>query len=242
MKNTSLKLASASLAVLSFLSSAQAVVITVSNPSFETPVVTTASGYNNLGSLVGPVWTIVTAPDNYFNNVGGPEIYASSGFSGNQTLFNSAYADVGNIVSVRQVLSDNVAAGDYTLTVAAGLLDSIYGMNNSTTTMTFALQAFDGISTYTNVGAFTISSATLTGATIGTLTDYSFTTTVLSTDPLIGQSLVVSLGSTKEVAGGYTFPSYDNVRLDFTAVPEPSTLVLFGAAAALSIFIKRRRA
>lgn len=84
-----------------------------------------------------------------------------------------------------------------------------------------------------------------TSLTTKTMTDYSvgFSTFNGSNASLIGKSLTLFLGQAASgIANVYPVPSFDNVRLDATAVPESSTYALCGGLASLAwAFIARRR-
>jgi hypothetical protein len=83
---------------------------------------------------------------------------------------------------------------------------------------------------------FPTATTAVTGITNGTFEDFTatFTTTSVDTGGLFGEALAVQMGGNATVSSSAVgIGAFDNVRLDVTAVPEPSTraLLLLGAIA-----------
>jgi len=164
----------------------------------------------------------------------------NSGVTGNQTLFLEPYNDGGNSY-VYQNTSQAFAAGTYTLSVDVG-----YGLGFATdggnATANFQLLSYDGISYNYNLGvaATTVSAATL-GANNGSLLTYNYTLNLDGSEGFIGNNVVIFLQAQTTTPGSFQNVSYDNVRLDFAAVPEPTTAALAISGAAIVAFMARRR-
>ncbi|RPJ32247.1 MAG: PEP-CTERM sorting domain-containing protein [Verrucomicrobiaceae bacterium] len=222
-------------ALLGTVSTTHAASIAVINSSFESPV---TSDYVNInGGLPG--WSAPASVNTYVVKNGGLVSF-TSGVTGNQALFFEPYADGGNSY-VYQNTGAAFAAGTYTLTVDIG-----YGLGFATAggnaTANFQLLSYDGSPPYNySVGAAatTVSAATLAGHN-GNLLAYTYTLNLDGSEDFIGDAVVIFLQAQTTTPGTFQNVSYDNVRLNFTPIPEPSSVaMLLGGIGALTL--RRRR-
>jgi len=135
------------------------------------------------------------------------------------------------------------------LTTAASLLTIA---NNTTYTLTAAVgqEALTGAGGRAGfsagiellAGGVTIPAGSRFGITVvpGTFQDFSVSFTTGANDPLAGQALTVRLSQAGAAANQFPAPSFDNVRLDATVVPEPTAVALLGACG-LGLLARRRR-
>jgi hypothetical protein len=239
MKKMTLQSAAFLILVLA-MQAVQAQSIIVQNSSFEDPVTANYASINGPNGNDGlPGWSHPSWVNSYVVKNGGLVSY-TSGVAGNQTLFLEPYNDGGNSY-VYQNTSQAFAAGTYTLSVDVG-----YGLGFATdggnATANFQLLSYDGISYNYNLGvaATTVSAATL-GANNGSLLTYNYTLNLDGSEGFIGNDAVIFLQAQTTTPGSFQNVSYDNVRLDFTAVPEPSTAALtISWAAGLALMARRR--
>ena len=193
---------------------AHAAPITVQNHSFESPV---TSDYVSINPGL-PGWSAPADVNTYLINKTGPSGLTATNVTGNQFLFLEPYADGGNSY-VFQNTSQAFAAGTYTMTVDIG-----YGLGGATAggnaTANFQLLSYDGSSYNYTVGAAatTVSAATLAGHN-GNLQTYTFTLNLNGTESFIGDDVVIFLQAQTTTPGIWQNVSYDNVRLDFVALP-----------------------
>ena len=220
-------------ALLGTVSTTHAASIAVINSSFESPV---TSDYVNInGGLPG--WSAPASVNTYVVKNGGLVSF-TSGVTGNQALFFEPYADGGNSY-VYQNTGEAFAAGTYTMTVDIG-----YGLGFATdggdATANFQLLSYDGSTYNYSVGAATtVSAATLAGHN-GNLLAYTYTLNLDGTESFIGDDVVIFLQAQTTTPGTFQNVSYDNVRLDFTAIPEPSSVaMLLGGIGALTLLRRR---
>jgi|GEM_PF-2915376 len=146
--------------------------------------------------------------------------------------------------------SDPIAplvAGTYTLTVAVGArsttawrnIDYSIGLVGATSGElgTFAHQIMDPDSAAGNQPVFA-------GATDQVnIADVTYTFFVGVADPLIGENYFIRLRAENTGVGGtgtFTQANFDNVRLDFTPVPEPGSFLLVAGAVVVSGIHRRR--
>ena len=198
----------------------QAASVTIQNPSFEVTDLTAAGGNT---------WTNDLAPgggwinqDNTTSN-GSSFIEVIGGFSseGAQHIgIAPAWGigqDTGILFSANTRYTLSIAAGNRTNQSAAGNLsqygfaDGIGGINGSATFDAFA-----------NVAAGTFAEAP------------AYVFDVPAGSPLIGQPVIISLAS---VGPGRSH--FDNIRLDASAIPEPTTGLLAGLAGLMLLRRKR---
>jgi hypothetical protein len=157
---------------------------------------------------------------------------AGSGLQGNDFAFDD------NTAAFYQVLSglgSTIEAGTYTLTVALGQRP-----DQADAGAIFSLYTASGSSLDTQLVTSGIVGATADGA--GTFSDYQIQLIVPTGSGLIGDTLAVSLGGANlKDNTGIGNDDFDNVRLGFAAVPEPSTYTLMlGGMLALGFMVRRR--
>ncbi|MEO0487425.1 MAG: VPLPA-CTERM sorting domain-containing protein [Pseudomonadota bacterium] len=136
-------------------------------------------------------------------------------------------SDVGfsNNGGFSQVLTDTVAAGEYTLTVAVG-------DRADTSLPVYIVRLL--------AGTTTIADATDPSITSG-WADVVASVTIADGDALIGQNLAI------ELVGFGTQVNFDNVRLDFelatgpAPIPLPASVLLLGGAIGGMSLLRRRR-
>ncbi len=221
-------------ALLGTLSTTHAASILVANHSFEGPVTSDYVSIN--GGLPG--WSAPEFVNTYVVKNGGLVSY-TSGVTGNQALFLEPYNDGSNSY-VYQNTGETFAAGTYTMTVDIG-----YGLGFATdggnATANFQLLSYDGSSYNYTVGAAatTVSAATLAGHN-GSVQSYTYTLNLDGTEAFIDDAVVIFLQAQTTTPGIWQNVSYDNVRLDFTAIPEPSSVtMLLGGIGALTLLRRR---
>jgi hypothetical protein len=204
--------------------------ITVQNHSFEDPV--TADYTLVGGGLTG--WNS-SGPNTYVVKNGGLVSY-TTGVDGNQALFFEPYAD--RNVMVWQNTGATFAAGTYTLTVNVGMGTGFADFGEDASAE-FQLLAYDGSYNYNlGVAATTIPAAQLK-ASPGNLGTYTYTLALTGSESFIGDTVAIVLKADKNTS---TFQnvSYDNVRLNFTPIPEPSSVaMLLGGIGALTLLRRR---
>jgi hypothetical protein len=199
--------------------------ITVPNFSFEINPGNCNQCQGNTTAL--PDWSITNNPNNSFNNNSGAQPYSSGAFNSIGTGDGSNFAylnfDPGSpnsgytatITSAASVTT--IQPGTYTLTIAVG-------KNNRTNTYgstgNISLSLLDASNNDAVLASTLIPNNT---EPFGTFTDY--TVTYFSNGSLDGHSLLIQMSSTDPNASDTYQPGFDNVRLDFLAVPEPSTWI-----------------
>jgi hypothetical protein len=188
--------------------------ITVQNFSFEDPTLGTDqyTAYSSTTVDTIPGWTNgaysgvqhMSTPTDPNPNGGYDYLSVPDGV-------NAAYDDTSSPIS--QILSATLAPGEYTLTIAVG-----YRNNHN----------FDGgdFGLYTANGTM-LDSMAVTQPVQGTFQDETLTYDVTASNLNLGQQLQIELGGA--IGGGQSnYADYDDVRLNFTAAPEPSTCLLLG--------------
>jgi len=181
----------------------------------------TAGGFASTSSLASPTssfgfssssvyvsgWTSNAGFDTYS---GGIQWNYGYGNSPNTGFLNGI-----NRTMSQTLTGSTLAAGTYTLTLDVAKFQDARGFDLSA--------SFLAGST-----ALTASSSTTPTPTDGTLLTRSYSYDVSELDPLIGQTLGLNFSTI-----GDTAAMFDNVRVDFVAIPEPSSLALaalgFGA-------------
>ena len=213
---TKLSAVVAAFAVLSFTTNlAPAAVL---NASFELPDI--ADDTASFGSFTN--WTAV--------GDAGVQDYGVTQPPQPTDLLQHAFTNGGG--TLHQTLTDVIADGGvYTLTVDVGV--SIFTGSEGT------IRLFGSTSGFSTPLSNTNGTAELTGIAPPNgeyLLNQSVTYTALASgDPFAGQNLGVAL-----VGSSGTQVIYDNVRLDISAVPEPSTLVL-AVLGLVGLAVRRRR-
>jgi hypothetical protein len=226
-----LKTVLASLAAACVLTlTAHGQMINVLNASFEDPTLGAGqfTGYTPFGGVSNdmPDWTPVTS--------GGVQITGIQNATGTYTsgVDGSNFAYTNSSTPFYQVLSTDVGAGVYTLQVDLG-------ERTGTTVVggVFGLYTASG----GNLGpALTLGTETVLGATLtpGAFTNETLTVVVAPGDPNIGQSLAIGLSGVNDISNDNA--DFDNVRLNFTPIPEPSTYALMlGALLPLGLLYRR---
>jgi hypothetical protein len=220
---------------------------TIVDPSFESAYLPNAGDYtgedhqpaNGYGSGPGesnttqdnpiPGWTVTVAQSGIQNGLVS-SLYdgANSGLVGTNFAYNDGTAPFYQVLSGP---GSTFEAGTYTLTVAvgtrpdvetAGAVLSLYTASGSSLGTDIKNDDVAGVSSYT-----------------GTFTDETLTLTVNSGDSEIGQTIAIALagGNNK----GLDNDDFDNVRLTFDPIPEPSTYaMMLGGALMLGLMVRRR--
>jgi hypothetical protein len=223
-------------ALLAAASIAHAAPITVQNHSFESPVTSDYVSIN--GGLPG--WSAPAFVNTYVVKNGGLVSF-TSGVTGDQALFFEPWADGGNSY-VYQNTGEVFAAGTYTMTVDIG-----YGMGFATdggnATANFQLLSYDGVSYNYSLGvaATTVSASTL-ASNNGKLLNYTYTLNLNGSEAFIGDEVVIFLQAQTTTPAIWQNVSYDNVRLDAAAVPEPGAWALLAVGLTAIMTFRRRRA
>ena len=230
---------------VSLATTAQASLILVSNPSFEAPVLTdpwnsgdsaqpvtgwvqsASYAYNPYEQSGGAVWYVGAQPSTDPGN-GGAGI---AGIDGRQLgfVFESSPGS-----GFSQPLAATLQAGTaYTLTVTELMRNGAFAA------------PFLGSTIQLLAGSTVIASATDTvGPTSGYYADQiAFLANSDAVNPsLIGSALTIKLLTTNALtAAPSEFTDWDNVRLDATAVPEPTSAALLLGSGAM-LLLRRRRA
>jgi hypothetical protein len=198
----------------------QAASVTITNPGFESPDLTTAGGNTWTNDLApGGGWLNA---DNSTSN-GGSFIEVIGGFSSEGTQHIGVAPawgvgqDAGILFEANTRYTLLIAAGNRLNQSAAGNLtqygfsDGVGGIHGSATFDAFA-----------NVAAGSFSDAP------------AFVFDVPAGSPLIGQPVIVGLAS-----AGPGRSHFDNIRLDASAIPEPTTGLLAGLAGLMLLRRKR---
>ena len=128
-------------------------------------------------------------------------------------------------------LIGNAAAGTYTLTVAGGRRD-----DGKTTDGQYLIELLAGTSV---IASQTLNDPLNTIAS-GTWTDIVALGVVNLGDAEVGQDLTIRL-TASDGPNNQTQGQFDNVRLDFAVIPEPSTLLLTGLGIVGLSAVRRRR-
>jgi hypothetical protein len=218
-----------SIVSIALTSSVRAESIAVANPSFEDPTNPPLIMPGQYTTYPGPGDTI---PGWTNDPNSGVQYYitpsnTSSGPYEYLTVANGVDGAFSDSSLISQTLSFTLQPGTYTLTIASGWRG---GRNYAGGT--FGLYTTNG----TDIGSTTF----VQPAVQETFLDTSLVVNVLATSPELGQNLVIEMEGSGLNGGTIDF---DNARLDFTAVPEPSTYLLFGAGAValVGVGMSRRR-
>ena len=196
-------------------------------------------------------------PDGHFTrDVTGGETspFTLGGFEGDQIYFinlNNSPLDAtgGSIAQLDSGVVGQLAAGTYTLTVAVGGRDT-----GSWSDLDYTVGLVGASSGPLGSTAATIDPGNAAGNSISSpwttdeynVVDVSFALNVPLASGLIGEDYFVRVtaANTGERAGvsqdGFTQAAIDNARLDFVAIPEPSSLVLLLGAVLFGMFVRRK--
>lgn len=218
---------------------AQAASVSITNPSFETPVLENA-GVEPLAAG-WTYWTsdgglnaggAVTANPTGYDGEDADITYGFMGASGNGTPAGAdgpnvfwEYVNPSQYSLLQQVLNTTVqAGGTYTFTAAVGMIpsgeDCGVQLILSTEGVPGSLTGLLGYATFT--------SAQMTSAEFVDLT-YTFTPTAQQVADFGGQKVMIAVCAYPGTAGGGRI-AFDNVRMETQGVvPEPGTLVLLAS-------------
>ena len=203
--------------------------IAITNFSFETD----NAGGDNLFTTTAPTgWTdlgggtkgTMNPGSSFYSDADADDGNPSGGTLGdmddNQVFFN---VNGGNGIS--QTLADSIVVGNtYTMTVAVGDRDA----GSRATFSGYDIRLLAG-------GSLVASTSSTVSPGDGTFTDVSFSYTAEAGDSgLLGIELRETNG------GGGKAVDFDNVRLSFTAVPEPSSTALLSLGG-LALMLRRKR-
>jgi hypothetical protein len=216
--------------MIALAQAAVAAPIAVGNAGFEDPKLD-AGGSRQLGpGMPGvPSWTSSTI-NVYVLRC--DEYGVTSGMEGANFLLLEPWAGSDQIVY--QTLTDTLHPGTYTLTVAAGRQN--YRDSTTLASTTFGLATYNG-TTYT--GLLASKTLGINDLVKGTLNKFSLEWTVTSGAAHLNEQVVIVLAA-PFVNENYASIAYDNVRLDYAAVPEPGALALLAAGLAGLCWRKRR--
>jgi hypothetical protein len=177
--------------------------VTINNPSFEDPV---TGNYTKL-IFATSGWTPPSDNNNYvLRNGGGTS--SAIGVTGDQFLLTEPLS--GNVL-IQQLLTNNIAAGTYSLTVAVGFSSGFMDYNEPATAE-LRLYSYNG-SAYTQRGSLMIGDLT---THTGTLSDYTLHLNVLGSESWLNSPIAVGLYSDGAATLIPQNVSFDNVRMDFT--------------------------
>jgi hypothetical protein len=225
-------LSGALVVVLALCGSVQAEMIAIVNGSFEDPVLDDAAAgsknvipgwvFSGLGADANAkVWNPMSDRFAGADGSGTPQ-----GGDGINVLYAANSGAYGNYTSLLQMLPDKLQAGTYTLTAAVGKADKFVPAERNYIAL--------------HVGTASVAQVCVVPADLvsGQFVTRTVTFEVAADNPMIGQNIGVRLQtslSTTQVR----ITCFDNVRLEYTPVPEPGTLVLTALGAFL--FSKRRK-
>jgi hypothetical protein len=206
-------------ALLACSAMAKADSISITNFSFESPTLSPGQ-FTNYGGDAGvqniPGWTAAGDWQGVQNGTGGSYASVPDGV-------NYAYDDGGTI---RQTLSSTLEVGTYTL--------SVYDGNREGRFSGGTLELF--------AGSTLLGSAALTAPADNTFALTSFDVTALSSDANLGQALTIDLIGNGTGEGSVPSVDFDDVQLNFIAVPEPSTwAMMLGGVAVLAALARWTR-
>ena len=196
--------------------SASATFLDIQNASFESPSLSDGGVSDEV-----PDWTVARA--GAVIQTWNPDAASFTGAGGNGTPLGGDGANLVYFLSntyfsyITNQLSNTLQAGTYTLTAAVGNINGVTGNDFQ----------FGLYTTGTTTGYLASYFGSASELLSGQLADKTAVLNVTSSNPYLGQPIVIAIaGGT--TAGGYV--AFDNVRLDFVAAPspEPGTMILLG--------------
>lgn len=213
MKKLTLTLIAAS----TLVGSAFAAPIVIPNFSFE-------SGFDNTGGGIGN-WTIAAPPAQSTGPTGG-----LSATNGGLFLFTNGPGAGGPAV-VYQRLDILAAVGDFSFQIDVGFRNDVGAQSNYDI-------AFYAVNVVNNTNDAELARQTLLAPSPGTWETKTFNFTVTGSEPWYGPNERLQIAFT---APDGIQVNYDNVRGEFTAVPEPTTYVLGLLGGAMCLLVVKRR-
>jgi hypothetical protein len=223
-------------ALLGTVPTTHAASIAVINSSFESPV---TAGFIGVGQFAGG-----NSLANHGWNISGANTYlinknssiTASNVTGNQFLLFEPFAD-GDIL-VYQNTGASFAAGTYTLTVDVGMATGFADWGENATAE-FQLLSYNAAEYGYNYNVGAAATSVLVKNHNGSLATYSYTLALNGTESFIGDTIAILLEGNQNGSTNQNV-SYDNVRLDFTPIPEPSSVaMLLGGIGTLTLLRRR---
>ena len=200
--------------------------INITNASFETPALAdgtdsdTVGGWASvtgwsLGSYGGPTWSWTGAWNpiaDHYNQDSQGNVQGGEGKNVGDLYLRDA-AEAGTYVTVYTTLTDVLKVGTYSLTVATGI-------EKTSSPANWAIR-FGTIS-----GMLAEKSGNGSSLSVGYLDDKSVSLTIANNNTHLGESLVIELYAISNTPSTIQSAQFDNVRLTYSSVPEPGTIVL----------------
>jgi hypothetical protein len=220
-----------------FSAHAQIINVNVNNSGFENPSLPNSGQYIGEGAGTStpgypiPDWTVTSNVEGVQNGEG---IYGDNGSA--PYGYNFGWDDgTANFYQVLSGSGSTIETGTYTLTVALGTRSGGPTAGSSLSLFTASGSSLGTLlKTTGTVGAVTSGT--------GTFTDYTLTYDVAVGNPYIGDTIAISLAGGNFKSGtGVGNDDFDNVRLTFDPIPEPSTYALMVGGMLMLGYLVRRR-